>query len=345
MRDDLKRATRPQRGALKRLAPGVGVVLLLALAAQFLADHYGAPALLMALLLGLACHFLHDDPRCAPGVDFVASAVLRAGVALLGARMSVEMAAGLGAPAALLMVGAAAATILLSLALAPLLGRGWPLALITGGAVAICGASAAAAIAAILPRTANSDRDLTFTVIGVTLLSTLAMIAYPVLIDAAGLPPQTAGVIIGGAIHDVAQVVGAGFSISDEVGETATVVKLIRVALLAPVVILMSIGVRRSGAGCGTPDTARRPPLVPGFLVAFLGFAAAASTGLAPAPAVDAATDLSRWALLAAIAAVGVRTSLRAMTTIGGGAVLLIVANTLFLGAVVTTGAVLLFGG
>ena len=121
----------------------------------------------------------------------------------------------------------------------PLLGGllsdlfGWRFALLTGGSVAICGASAAMAIAAVLPRNEHSESNLIFTVLGVTVLSTIAMIAYPMITTVTGLDPLASGVFLGGTIHDVAQVVGAGFSISDEVGETATLVKLMRVTMLA----------------------------------------------------------------------------------------------------------------
>lgn len=101
------------------------------------------------------------------------------------------------------------------------------------------------AIAAVLPKTDKSERNLAFTVLSVTLLSTVAMIAYPLLASWFHFDALESGVFLGGTIHDVAQVVGAGFSIIPEVGETATLVKLIRVSMLAPVVLIFSLS-RRS---------------------------------------------------------------------------------------------------
>jgi uncharacterized integral membrane protein (TIGR00698 family) len=253
---------------LSSVGPGILVSLVVAVAAQFLSEHYGAPAMLMALLLGIAFHFLAEDGRCVQGIEFTAKTVLQIGVALLGARISLELLIGLGPELIALVVLGVVCTIIFGLAGARLLGRGWRLALLTGGAVAICGASAAMAIAAVLPKNEHSERNLIFTVLGVTVLSTLAMIAYPIITQTLELDHLAAGVFLGGTIHDVAQVVGAGFSVSEQTGETATLVKLIRVTMLAPVVLVFALVIRATGEA-GASGT-KRPPLVPGFVLAFL---------------------------------------------------------------------------
>lgn len=322
---------------LRPMLPGLAVATLVAVTAQFLSEHYGAPAMLMALLLGLALHFLAEPgTRTAPGIDFTARTVLRLGVALLGARISVEMLAGLGGPAITLVIAGVALTICFALLATRLVGRGWRFALLTGGSVAICGASAAMAIAAVLPRHEKSERDLVFTVLAVTVLSTVAMVLYPMLAQLFAFDARDSGVFIGGTIHDVAQVVGAGFSISEEAGETATLVKLIRVSMLAPVVLIFSLAIRH--AGLAEPDGGRRPPLLPGFVLGFLALAALNSAGLFPAILADLAASLSRWALLIAIAAVGIKTSLGRMLEVGGAAIALLIAETLFLGVFIVAG-------
>lgn len=172
------------RGRVGELGPGLLVSVVIGIAAQFLSEHYGAPAMLMALLLGIAFHFLAEEGRCVPGIEFTAKLVLRFGVALLGVRISVELLLGLGAELIALVVLGVILTIVAGLVGARLLGRGWRLALLTGGSVAICGASAAMAIAAVLPKNEHSERNLIFTVLGVTVLSTIAMIAYPLVTQA-----------------------------------------------------------------------------------------------------------------------------------------------------------------
>ena len=316
--------------------PGILVSTVLAVTAQFLSEHYGAPAMLMALLLGIAFHFLAEEGRCVPGIEFTARTVLRLGVALLGARISLELLVGLGPELIALVVAGVVLTILFGFLGSRLLGRGWRLALLTGGSVAICGASAAMAIAAVLPKNEHSERNLIFTVLSVTLLSTVAMIAYPIITQFFDLDARETGVFLGGTIHDVAQVVGAGFSVSEETGETATLVKLIRVTMLAPVVLVFALVIRALGQA--RDEGGKRPPLIPGFVLGFLALATVNSFGVIPAFVGEALADLSRWMLLIAIAAVGMKTSLRRMLDVGGQAIVLIVAETLFIAGFILLG-------
>ena len=318
---------------------GFLVAAVIAAAAQFLSDHYGAPAMLMALLLGIAFHFLAEDGPCKPGIEFTARSVLRFGVALLGVRISAELMVGLGAELIGLVIAGVVLTILFGLAAARLLGRGWRFGVLTGGSVAICGASAAMAISAVLPKNEHSERNLIFTVLSVTVLSTVAMIAYPILTDTFAFNDEVSGVFLGGTIHDVAQVVGAGFSVSDEAGEVATLVKLIRVAMLAPVVLVISVLVRRNFA---SEMDGKRPPVLPVFVIGFLVFAAFNSFGLIPDAVVSFLSSLSRWALLISIAAVGMKTSLRRILDVGGQAIALIVAETVFIAGFVLLGVAVL---
>ncbi len=331
-------------GALaRRIAPGLLVAASVAVTAQFLSDHYGVPAMLMALLLGIAFHFLAEEGRCVPGIEFTARTVLRLGVALLGMRISVGLLMELGAATIALVIGAVIATILVGLVGARLLGRGWRLALLTGGSVAICGASAAMAIAAVLPKNEHSERNLLFTVMGVTVLSTIAMVIYPIIAQQFGLDDRQIGVFIGGTIHDVAQVVGAGFSVSEAAGDSATLVKLIRVTMLAPVVLTLVLVLR--ALPIEATSDAPRPPLLPGFVVGFLVLATLTSLGLIPPAVSSLAGDASRWALLIAIAAVGMKSSLRRIFDVGGQAITLILAETVFIGLAILAGISLLGGG
>ncbi|MBU2957890.1 putative sulfate exporter family transporter [Paracoccus sp. 1_MG-2023] len=319
----------------RALLPGIAVSVLVAITAQFLSEHYGAPAMLMALLLGLSLNFLAEDgTRTVRGVEYAAKSVLRIGVALLGARISAQMLSQLGPGMIALVIGGVVFTIAFALLAAKIMGRGWRLALLTGGSVAICGASAAMAIAAVLPRTDKSERNLAFTVLSVTLLSTIAMILYPLLARWLQFDALESGVFLGGTIHDVAQVVGAGFSINPEVGETATLVKLIRVSMLAPVVLVFSIAMRAGGL----QGEGERPPLLPLFVTGFLMLAALNTMGLIPPALAAFCETVSRWALLVAIAAVGIKTSLVRMLDVGGTAIALIVAQTVMLAVFVVTG-------
>lgn len=315
------------------LMPGFLAAASIALAAQFIAAHYGAPAMLMALLFGIALHFLSEETACKAGIGFASTTVLRIGVALLGIRISFEMVAELGWNVVGLVVGGVFATIVFGLLVARLFGQGIKFAFLSAGSVAICGASAAMAISAVLPRDEQTEERLAFTVVGVTIMSTIAMITYPLLAQWLGFSEQFAGVFIGASIHDVAQVVGAGFSISEGTGDIATVVKLIRVSMLAPIILILTLVVRQmSKSGHGKSSSAT---LVPLFVIAFILFAVMNSFGMFPDWVVAWSTKVSRWALLVAIAAVGMKTSLREVMNVGRAAIALLVAETLFIGALV----------
>ncbi|NNF72459.1 MAG: putative sulfate exporter family transporter [Rhodobacteraceae bacterium] len=334
MGDRLKAPLHGSEGRVKELWPGVIVAVLVALAAQFLSDHYGAPAMLLALLLGIALNFLSEPGKAAAGIGFTARTVLRFGVAILGARVSAELLMSLGWELIVLLVIGTAATILFGVLLARVIGQGPRFAILTAGAVAICGASAAMAIAAVLPKDDRSERNLLFTVLGVTILSTVAMIVYPILTNMLGFDDVTAGAFIGATVHDVAQVVGAGFSISDTAGETSTLVKLIRVSFLAPIVLVIALWWRHAEVEPGD----ERPPLIPGFVLGFLALATLNSLGLIPEIVGGFLAALSGWALLAAIAAVGMKTDIKNVLSLGAGPLVLITAETLFLAVLVLAG-------
>ncbi|MGP1395022.1 MAG: YeiH family protein [Inquilinaceae bacterium] len=310
------------RLAGRELVQGLILALTIAAAASFLSDHYGAPAMLFALLIGMAFNFLATNSGCTAGLDFASKTVLRLGVALLGVRLTVSDMAALGWMPVLGVIGLVALTIGAGLVIAPALGRRWRFGLLTGGAVAICGASAAMAIAAVIPSDKRIERDTLFTVVAVTSLSTVAMIAYPILFKAIGATDTEIGFLIGVTIHDVAQVVGAGFSVSETAGNIATFVKLQRVALLPVVLLAIILLTRRAGGG-----NAR----LPWFVIAFVVLVGINSAGLIADPVRDITADASRWMLVTAIAALGVKTSLKAMVDVGPRHAGVVVLETLLL--------------
>lgn len=312
---------------------GLALALTVALCAGFLSEHYGAPVMLFALLIGMAFNFLADHPQCAGGVTFASKMLLRMGVALLGFRLSLGDVAEQGWLPVVVIIALVALTMGGGAFLAPLFKRKVALGFLTGGATAICGASAALAISAVMPKREGLERDTLFTVVAVTTLSTIAMVLYPALFTFLGFDDAQAGFLIGATIHDVAQVVGAGFSISDEAGNVATLTKLQRVLLL-PVVILviMFVTQRSDGERVGLPL----------FVIAFVAFILVNSTGMLPAAFVTLMVELSRWMLITAIAALGIKTSLGAMLSLGGQHIALVVGQTLLL-LIAAIAAMLLF--
>ncbi|OZA41978.1 MAG: hypothetical protein B7X83_00830 [Polynucleobacter sp. 17-46-58] len=288
--------------------PGLLVCLVIAMSTNFLSDNYGGPQLLYALLIGLSLHFLYLNETVKPGIDFCAKTVLRLGVALLGIRITFSDISAIG------------------INLSPDFG------LIAGGSVGICGASAALAVASVLPKTKENERFTLLVVVGVTVLSTIAMVVYPFalqLLEVAALP---AGIFLGATIHDVAQVVAAGMLFGPEAGDVATVVKLFRVALLLPVVLVISIffGAEKSSQKMGWGSLR----LIPTFLLGFVALSVIASMQILPSGVTQSIGGASRWMLVIAIAAAGLKTNFQELAKLGWQPVVMLVVETLFIASI-----------
>ncbi len=327
------------RGFLISHLPGTMVCVVIALAATFMSQQLGGPQLLYALLMGLSFHFLISHPQIKKGVDFCGRTLLRCGVALLGARISIDQVGQLGLATGIMVALALACTIGFGILLARWLGRSPAEGVLTGGAVAICGASAALAISSVLPQTKDNERFTLLVVVGVTVLSTVAMVLYPFSAQGIGMTPQASGIFLGGSIHDVAQVVAAGMILGNEAGDTATLVKLFRVMLLMPVVVLVVV-VYRSHPDVKVSDT--KVPLVPGFLMVFIVLVLLATAGAIQAPMAKIAGDVSRGLLVTAIAAAGIKTSFEDLVKLGWQPVVMLVGETLFIGVFVLVGVLVL---
>lgn len=316
--------------------PGFCVCAIVAIAARFVSEHYGATVMLMALLLGMALNFLSLEGACKTGIDLTAKEVLRIGVALLGLRITLEQVTALGWQPVLVVVAAITFTIVLGIVLSRWMGYRIFFGLLTGGAVGICGASAALALSAAMPHHPLKEKATLFTVIGVSALSTLAMVLYPALTQGLGLSEQQAGFFIGATIHDVAQVVGAGYSISKDAGDMATLVKLVRVAMLLPVIVLVGWVTSRhlSAHGVGI-NSGHRPPLLPGFAVGFAVLVAINSANWIPPNILQTGQSLSQWCLIAAMVAIGMKTQLKNLLDVGWKPIALMLTETLGLAAFV----------
>ena len=283
---------------------------------------WSAPGLILAGTFAMAASYVSLS---------LGGLVLRVGVGLLGARITLDQVASLGIETVLLVVSGVGITIALGGLIGQRIGLGKAHAVLSAGAVAICGASAALAISSVLPRHKASEQQTVLTVVGVTTLSTIAMVLYPPLTQVLGLSDQWAGVYLGATIHDVAQVVGAGYMISDEAGETATVIKLLRVMCLMPVVVSIGLVLRHKAALHRGDDGRTRPPLMPLFLIGFVALVILNSFSLMPPVLVSGLGEVSRWCLLTAVAALGVKTSLGKLKTVGPRPIFVLLIQTLLL--------------
>mgnify|MGYP002633239812 CR=1 FL=1 len=294
--------------------------------------------MLFALLLGMSLNFLNEQTRCCAGINFTASTVLRIGVALLGLRITIEQVLSVGMINLAAVSAAIAFTMLAGVFIALRLNRSKEFGILSAGSVSICGASAAMAIATVLPNHPDREKQLVFTILCVTTLSTLAMVLYPVIAVRLGLSDIAIGYFLGGSIHDVAQVVGAGYSVSAEAGDFATITKLYRVLMLIPVFLVLGL---LYGRGRNPAERSRLP--LPWFIVGFVGLLLVASSGWMPASTTQMGIDLSKFCLVTAIAALGMKTSLKILMRGSGPAIAMLVLETVIL-ALIVLGWVLFSG-
>lgn len=322
---------------LRRSAPGIALCAAIAAVAFYLDTRsllrFGAvwvPPLILTLVIGMALQPLSARPALKPGLDFAGRTLLRIGVALLGARLTLGQLVEGGALPVLIAIAAVAGTIVFGAWAARFFGLSRDLGLLTGCATGVCGAAAAMAASAVLPKHENSDRDLAFTVMGVNFLSTVVMVIYPTLQDVLRYSLFEMGVFLGGAIHDVAQVAGAGQTMGPQVLSDAVITKLLRVAALLPAIAGIAWWVARSG---GPASVVRPAP--PVFLFGFLALATLNSLGVVPADVRNAVSQVSAFLIITAIAALGMKTSLLALARIGIGPVMLLITETIFVGLLV----------
>jgi uncharacterized integral membrane protein (TIGR00698 family) len=333
---------------VRRMSPGLVLSALVAIAAvttaPLVAGLAPIPAMVIALLIGIALNPLARRPLFQPGIVFCLKVLLRWAVALLGLRIALGEIAALGLSTAILVIVSMAVTLAAGFLLARAFALEQGYGALAGAGTAVCGASATLATSIVLPDYKGKETDVAFVVVAVNALSTVAMVLYPLICVWFGFDPQTTGVMLGATIHDVAQVVGAGYAVSEPTGNTAVIVKLFRVFLMLPLVLVVGwLFARRTVA-----TAAARIP-IPVFALVFVGLCvlnsiAAAFPAVTPAfarikaPLIEAST----WGLLIAISALGLGTSLTAIAALGWRHIATVIGTTLVILVVVIAGLMML---
>jgi uncharacterized integral membrane protein (TIGR00698 family) len=316
------------RQPLSRYIPGLAICAIAGAAAAWLSQNYGVPIILAGLLLGLALNFAAGDPRTHAGLDASARHGLRLGIVLLGLQVTVMQVMAMGAVPFLGLALVMACALIAALAAARATGQSASVGLLAGGSTAICGASAALALYGVIGRERIDQAQFTLTLVILAAASAIALITYPPLTQMLGLNEAQAGFLVGASVHDVAQAIGAGFAVSDAAGAQATVVKLTRVALLAPLVTLAALWIARAEP-LAASSTKARVPLLPGFILAFLALAGFNSLVTLPPEVAVHALTLSKTLLLLAVTATAMRTRTDLLLGLGWRAVMPVLAATL----------------
>jgi uncharacterized integral membrane protein (TIGR00698 family) len=333
--------------ATRSLAPGVAlsaaVAIAAVLSAPLAAKVLPVPAMVIALIIGIALNPLANKPVFQPGITFCVKTLLRWAVALLGLRIALGEIVALGLGTVAIVVLSMAITVISGFALACAFRQKDTYGALAGAGTAVCGASATLATSMVLPDYKGKGADTAFVVVAVNALSTLAMVIYPLLCLWLGFSETDTGIMLGATIHDVAQVVGAGYAVSEPVGNSAVIVKLFRVFLLLPVVLGIGYWFARAG---GKTSAANVP--VPVFAFVFLALCILNSVipvlGLSSIyePIKSWLIEFSTWGLLLAIAALGLGTSISGIAALGWRHVATVTGTTAVILALVTMGLVVL---
>jgi uncharacterized integral membrane protein (TIGR00698 family) len=319
---------------LRELLPGLLLAALLAWGALRLADvawvrnTLHVSALLLVILLGMLWKSVAPVPGfTGAGIRLAQRPVLRWAVAGLGFRLSLPELLKIGAPALVVVTVSTAAALVVGWWVARRLGVGEKLGLLLGVGGAICGASAVIAADTVVQ---GEKRDTPIALGTITLLGTVGIVIYPLIHRVFPMSDFVYGVWDGASLHEMAQVVAAAFSVSEEAARVATVVKLARICLLAPVVLYLGWSLRHHHRAAGRAKVA---PL-PWFLVVFVAFAVVNSLGVIPPPALERLRRADLWLLCVGMAGVGLQTGFGDLREAGPRPILAGAIQWLFLAAI-----------
>jgi len=303
----------PQQAAAGVLAvlPGLALTGAIAAAAFALHDLPGVATfspMILAILLGIAFHNLVGTPALAtPGVKFSLRRILRLAIILLGLQLTAQQVAAVGASGGAIVVTTLIATFVFTSWAGRLLGVDRKLAQLIAAGTSICGASAVIATNTV---TDAPDEDVAYAVACVTVFGSLAMFIYPIFPSLLHLPAHAYGLWAGSSIHEIAQVVAAAYQDGHQAGDFATIAKLTRVMMLAPVVITLGI-MAQGGFGKGGADGAKersQPVPLPWFVLGFIALVGVNSLIAIPAQPKAVLVTLTTFLLSVALAAMGLET-------------------------------------
>jgi uncharacterized integral membrane protein (TIGR00698 family) len=278
--------------------------------------------LVASLVLGVLIGNIVSIPkRFVSGQKFAAKKVLRFGIVLLGTQLALKQVVDLGGRELVVVVGVVTLTFLGTLWLGPRLGVSKSLSLLIATGFSICGASAVAAMEGVVDA---EEEEVTYAIALVTLCGSLAIVLLPLLRNVLSLSdPQLFGSWVGASVHDVAQVIATSSTGGDTAVQSATVVKLSRVVLLAPLVAIVSIWVRRSSSGLVAKADKKHVSIVPLFVTGFLVMIAVRTTGVIPDNWLTTLKTIEQVCLASALVGLGSDVRIARLIKVGGRPLLL----------------------
>lgn len=314
--------------------PGILLAILVTIFAYFISFNLKLPVMLVSLLSGMILNSLSSKMFFETGIDFSANQILRLGVAFLGFQLSFDDINNLGYLPISFVIILVLLTFFSGIGIAYLFKNKLATGCLIGGSVAVCGASAALAISSVIPKKKIEEKEILIVILGVTILSTVTMIIYPFLSKVLQMEDDVSGFLMGSTIHDVAQVVGAGYSISDESGIIATFTKMIRVATLPIIVIIVS--------NIFNADSRKKLSL-PWFVIFFIFAAIINNVFQFSELLFNLLQQISSIFLVIAISALGLKTNIVQIAKVKFSFVIIIIVDTLIMLALALLGISIIF--
>ncbi|MFZ9985894.1 MAG: YeiH family protein [Ilumatobacteraceae bacterium] len=305
------------------ILPGFALALLVTFVGFQVHERFDTVSPLVAsLVIGVILGNLGAVPAaCAPGIKFTAKRVLRFGIVLLGTQLAVSQVIELGGAELLVVIAVVTLTFLGTMWLGPRVGVSRPLSLLVATGFSICGASAVAAMEGVAEA---DEEEVTYAIALVTLCGSLAIVLLPTLRDIVGLDaPELFGAWVGASVHDVAQVIATSSTGGDASVHAATVVKLSRVVLLAPLVAMVSIWLRTPREGLTSRQGSKSPTIVPIFVLGFLAMILVRTSGVLSDDVLSRLKTIEQWCLACALVSLGSEVRVRKLLRVGGRPLLL----------------------
>ncbi|UVK46470.1 YeiH family protein [Mesorhizobium sp. AR07] len=325
---ELAQGQRSLNSVWNGVVPGIVLVAMIS-GVAFSARNVSGFALFSPMILAVVAGMIYSNVLGMPahakaGIAFSQRRLLRFAIVLLGFQLTLGQVVSIGAGGVGIVALTLGATFVFTITLGRLIGVDAKLAQLIAAGTSICGASAIVATNIV---TDARDEDVTYAVASITLFGTIAMLGFPLLAPVLGLDQHAFGLWAGASIHEVAQVIGAGFQNGTQSGEIATVAKLTRVAMLAPMVIALGLMARRKNSD----QSAARPPM-PWFVAAFVAVVALNSLVAVP-PEVKSAMALATTIMLTmGLAAMGLQADISQLRSRGLRPLALAFSAFLFIG-------------
>lgn len=306
------------------MLPGFLAALLIAAVAKFLESLlpiHLVGASVIALFIGMILNPLLSKYQIfKPGLKFTSKKILKFAIILLGASLSIGVVLNVGKMSLAVMTFTLLTCFGGGYFIGKMLGLNWKLSNLISAGTGICGGSAIAAIAPVIDA---EDRDIAYAMSATFLFDMAMILLFPIMGHALGLSDTAYGLWAGTAVNDTSSVVAAGYAYSEGAGDFATMVKLTRTLAIIPTVLIFSLiqaRLRRkeaSNAGDAKGAKVNILSLFPWFIVGFVALAIINSVGLIPAPVSAGAKDISKFLMVAALAAIGLGTSFKDMKKAG----------------------------